>query len=311
MPADASPKYATGAVCICASAVLFNFIDVLIKLISHGYPIYEFSLIRTAATLPLLWLYVEREGGLSALRMRPRALRLILLRSTLLFIGSILFGLSLATMTIADVVSIYFIMPLIVAAAAGPILGERVPYYRWGVMLAGFLGVVVIVRPGAGVLEPAALLIIGAAVIEGLAQLVARMVPDVRTSAIAFVQCATALAGSFLLFTIFAGGAFASASHPSLDFLTRGWAMTTMPDFLIILSAAPITAVAMSVSAHGYKVAPASFVTSFEYTGILWGALYGYLFFADIPTWTTWTGAAIVIGAGLYMLHRDSRAGLL
>ncbi|MEQ1839172.1 MAG: glycosyltransferase family A protein [Verrucomicrobiales bacterium] len=56
------------------------------------------------------------------------------------------------------------------------------------------------------------------------------------------------------------------------------------------------------------KVAPVSFVTSFEYTGILWAAVFGFVFFADVPVWTTWAGAAIVIAAGLYMLHRDSRS---
>jgi drug/metabolite transporter (DMT)-like permease len=117
--------------------------------------------------------------------------------------------------------------------------------------------------------------------------------------------------GSVVLTLVFASGGFASDLHPSLAFLTRGWVWPATADFLIMLSAAPVTAVAMSVYVHGYKVAPASFVTSFEYTGILWAALFGFIVFADVPVWTTWAGAAIVIAAGLYMLHRDSRAGLL
>jgi drug/metabolite transporter (DMT)-like permease len=306
-----SPAYLTGALCICGGVALFNVVDVIIKLVSAGYPLYEFALIRAVATLPLLWLYVAREGGLGALQVPARELKLILLRSLMLFSGSILFGLSLAAMVIADVVAIYFVMPLIVAAAAGPVLGERVPLYRWAAMVLGFVGVLVIVRPGSGVFEPAALLALAAAVIEGLAQLIARLVPTVRTSAIAFYQGAVFIAGSLALTVLFAGGALESDLHPSLAFMTRGWVTPTLSDFLVMLSAAPVTAAAMSLYAHGYKVAPASFVTSFEYSGILWAAFFGFLFFADVPAWTTWAGAAIVIAAGLYMLHRDSRAGLL
>lgn len=291
--------------------MLFNVVDVIIKLVSSGYPLYEFALIRASATLPLLWLYLARAGGAAALRVQHRELGLIVLRSLLLFAGSMFFGLSLAAMIIADVVAIYFVMPLIVAAAAGPILSERVPLYRWGAMVLGFLGVLVIVRPGSGVFEPAALLALAAAGIEGLAQLIARLVPTVRTSAIAFYQGAVFLLGSLAFTLVFASGALASDLHPSLAFLTRGWVSPTTSDCLVMVSAAPVTAAAMSLYVHGYKVAPASFVTSFEYTGILWAALFGFLFFADVPIWTTWSGAALVIAAGLYMLRRDSRAGLL
>lgn len=291
--------------------MLFNIVDVIIKLVSAGYPLYEFALIRAVATLPLLWLYVVREGGLPVLHVQRRELGLIVLRSTLLFIGSLLFGLSLAVMVIADVVAIYFIMPLVVAAAAGPVLGERIPFYRWGVMLVGFLGVLVIVQPGSGVFEPAALLAFGAAVVEGFAQLIARLVPAVRTSAIAFYQGLVFLIGSMILTAIFASGAWASEAHGSLGFLTRGWVWPETRDFLVMLAAAPVSAIAMSLYVHGYKVAPASFVTCFEYTGFLWAAAFGFIFFADVPVWTTWAGAAIVIAAGLYMLHRDNRAGLI
>lgn len=291
--------------------MLFNVVDVIIKLVSSGYPLYEFALIRASATLPLLWLYLARAGGAAALRVQHRELGLIMLRGLLLFAGSMFFGLSLAAMIIADVVAIYFVMPLIVAAAAGPILGERVPLYRWGAMGLGFLGALVIVRPGSGVFEPAALLALAAAGIEGLAQLIARLVATVRTSAIAFYQGVVFLLGSLAFTLVFASGALASDFHPSLAFLTRGWVSPTTSDFLVMVSAAPVTAAAMSLYVHGYKVAPASFVTSFEYTGILWAALFGFLFFADVPIWTTWSGAALVIAAGLYMLRRDSRAGLL
>ena len=303
--------YLTGAVCICSAVALFNGVAFFIKLVSTGYPFYEFSLIRAAATLPLLWLYVLREGGISALAMQRRDALLIILRSSLLFTGSMLFGLSLAVMAIADVVAIYFMMPLVVAAAAGPVLGEHVPGYRWAAMLLGFAGVLVIAKPGAGVFEPAALLALGSALVEGFAQLIARLVPAVRTSAIAFMQGFVFVVGSLILTAVFGSGALASDLHPSLAFLTRGWVMPPAMDFLIMLSAAPLSAIAMALYVHGYKAAPASFVTLFEYTGILWAAVLGFVFFADVPTWPTWAGAAIVIMAGLYMLHRDSKAGLL
>lgn len=300
--------YLIGALCICVGTAAFNGVDVIIKFVSGTYPLYVFLLLRGLATVPIMGVAVVREAGLAGFRVaRPW---LVMLRGVLLLAGSIAFALALALIPLADAIAIYFMLPLLVAGLAGPLLGERVPLYRFAAVLVGFIGVLVIVRPESGALQPAALWALAAALLDGLGQMISRLLPTNRTSAIAFYQGVAYLAGAVLLTVLFAGGG-AVDWHPSLYFLTRGWETPAAIEALLMLSAGPLTAVAMWFYAHAYKVAPVSFTTSFEYVNILWAGLFGYLFFAEVPSAWTWTGAAIVIVAGLYLIHRDRKAGLL
>ncbi len=302
-------QHLMGALCICGGALAYNLIDVVIKALSGTFPLSQFLVIRALATLPIMAGLVLWEAGWGGLRIdRPV---LVIVRGVVFFIGSLAFGLSIATITIADAVSIYFIMPLAIAGLAGPVLRERVPLYRWIAIAVGFIGVLVIMQPGSGVLEWAALLALGGALLESGGQLISRMLPSNRSSAIAFYQSLIALLGALALVALFAGGEAAHDLHPSLAFLTRAWVTPTPAELATMVAAGPITAIAMWLYVHGYKVAPASFAASFEYSGLIWAVLFGYLFFADVPSVATWTGAAIVIASGLFMLRRDRRAWLL
>ncbi|MEZ5774047.1 MAG: DMT family transporter [Hyphomicrobiaceae bacterium] len=295
-----------GAVAICLGALAFNGVDVIIKLLSGAYPLYEFLLVRAFATLPFVSLALLGRGGLRGLRpVRPG---LVLLRSLLMFTGSVLFALGLATIALADAVSIYFILPMVVAGLAGLVLGERVPAYRWAAILAGFVGVLVIVRPGSGIFEWAALLIVACAVVEALGQVIARKLTGETTASVAFHQNAVALVGALAMALAFGGGGAHADLHPSLAFLVRPWQTPTAADLALMIAAGPITAAAMLLYVEGYKSAPASFSASFEYAGLIWATLLGWLFFADLPTPSVLAGAAIIVAAGLFMLHRDSRA---
>ena len=146
--------------------------DATVKAMSGTYPVYETMIIRAFAALPILGVWLALGLGLRALAtpLWP----LILLRALILCSAYLAFILSIAAMPMANTIAIYFTMPFFVAGLAGPFFGERVPLYRWIAITAGFAGVVVMVRPGGQVFEPASLLALYSAFGYAVGQMMGR-----------------------------------------------------------------------------------------------------------------------------------------
>jgi drug/metabolite transporter (DMT)-like permease len=118
----------------------------------------------------------------------------------------------------------------------------------------------------------------------------------------AFYQNGAYLLGAIVIAAICAGLGLTKLGHPSLDFLVRPWAVPTQKDFLLMAACGVIAAIAMSLLTQAYRLAEANLVTVFEYTGMIWAPLWGFLFFGEIPRWTTLIGMALIVAAGLYSL---------
>ena len=143
-----------GALCICLGVSIASSLDALIKWLSAGYPVHELLMIRCLVALPLFLGLLSYENAFGSLW--PARMGLIVVRGLILASANIAFSLATAAIAIADTVAIYFTMPFFVAALVAPFLGERVRWYRWLAIVAGFAGVAIMIRPGAGVFEPAA-----------------------------------------------------------------------------------------------------------------------------------------------------------
>lgn len=298
----------TGALCVCGGAFAVGLLNVIVKSLSGNYPLSEFLVIRALAALPIMAALVLWEAGFRGFRLvRPG---IVFLRGAIFLVGTIAFGLAISQLAMADTVSIYFIMPLVIAGLSGPLLGERVPDYRWVSIAAGFVGVMIIMSPGAGVLKLGALIAFAGAIIESFGQLTPRFISANRTSTITFYQFVVALLGSLALALVFGSGAWQGAS-PSLAFLTRPWIVPAAGDLAVMIVAGPLTALSLWLYVHAYKVALASFIAPFDYTSLFWAALFGFVVFGDVPTAATGVGATIVMAAGLFMLRRDRAAGLV
>jgi drug/metabolite transporter (DMT)-like permease len=177
-----------------------------------------------------------------------------------------------------------------------------------GGQLFGFVGVLVILRPGSALFEPAALFSLVSATAYAAAMVFARRLGVSEPATVmSFYQNAAYLTGAALLAIIFATLDITHAGHPSLDFLVRPWVIPTLRDFLLMAACGVIAAVAMSMLTHAYRLAEANLVTVFEYTGMLWGPLWGFLFFAEIPRWTTLAGMLLIFLAGFYSLREAAR----
>lgn len=280
--------------------------DAFIKFISGSYPFHQMQFIRSAVALPLIMLIVWRAGELAPALRRPTAL--LLWRSAMLSLASISFYVGLAALALADAVAIYFSLPLMIAALSARLIGETVPPHRVLAMIAAFAGVVVIVRPGSGVFEPASLIALFATFCYAIGHMLTRPLgATMPTSAIALWQAFGFLASAALLGLVFGSGAFQWQGHPSIDYLTRGWVTPTLPDLALMMAFGVSTALAMIFLTAGYRLAEPSFVAPFEYTALFWAVLFGWLLWGALPGSTTVAGAALVIAAGLYMLSRDAR----
>jgi drug/metabolite transporter (DMT)-like permease len=301
---SAADNRIAGALCVCSAVAIASSLDALTKFLSGAYPVHQLMVVRCAVALPFFFLMVVYQRSLGSLV--PPRLRLIIVRGLILASANISFFLAIAAIPIADAVAIYFTMPFFVAALVAPMLGERVKFHRWISIGAGFLGVMIMIRPGSGVFEPAALLALWAAFGYGIGQAMARPLSGlVASSVIAFHQNNLYLLVGLVMTAAFATGAFSNDSHASLKFLTNGWAMPTAGDFRLMILFGVMSAAAMPLFVVAYKLAEANFIAPFEYTAMFWAVLWGIVLFQDFPDYWTWAGASVVIGAGLFMIYMD------
>ncbi len=214
--------------------------------------------------------------------------------------------LSIAAMPIANSVAIYFTMPFFVAGLAGPVLGERVRLHRWLAIIMGFIGVIIMVRPGAGVFEPAAVLSLLSALGYAYGQMIGRPIAQqVSPIVIAIWQNSVYILVSLALAILFNSFDFSWIAHKSLVFLSRPWVWPPAGDAAILFANGFLAAGGMLLFVSAYKYGESNFVAPFEYSAMIWAVGYGLLLFNDFPDSFTWIGAAVVVVAGILMIWRD------
>lgn len=270
-------------------AVIFMVgIDTSANALVDRYPIHQVIFFRGAVALLPIAIFVAFTGGVKTLRVgswMPHVLRAIF------SIGAMMaFFLSLRHMTLADATAIAMAAPLFITALAVPFLRETIGPYRWGAVAVGFAGVVVMLRPsGDGIADPVALLPLGAAVSYALVQIVTRKYAANETT-----QSYTAVTS--LLVTAFVGAWC----------LTQPWVPMRWEDALAILGIGFSGTVMTVFLIMAYRAAEASFVSIFDYTVLIWAILFGWLLFDETPDPITMAGAVIVVGAGIFIVYRES-----
>lgn len=300
-PDNANRQILLGVLSLCAGVLIFSVQDAILKGVSSRYPISEALFLRTIVAVPLILALVVRSSGLSALDTPNRGF--LVLRAVIGFGAYVAYYLALPALPLADAVALFFAVPLIIAALSGPFLGEAVRPLTWVAIVVGVAGVAVMLRPGSGLFQPAALLSLLAAFLYASQQIMARKVGGRETAAVmSFYQNGVFLVGALLAAALLPAPAEGAALHPSLAFLMRPWLTPTPFDLFLMLSCGVIAAAGTILLTDAYRRAPAGVVASFEYTGLIWTPLWGFLFFAEIPAWTTVAGGALIVVAGLIAL---------
>jgi len=265
-----------------------SVMDVCAKYLGAGYAVTQIMLARNAVSVLAILLFVFLSNGGFA-RLKPRHPGLLAIRTAAGVGAAWLFFTGLKFLPLADAFAIAFAAPLFITALSVPILGETVGFRRWAAVVLGFAGVLVVVQPGAAAFRIEALLPLGAAVCYALAVLVGRrMARAMTTSAIIFWPslCIVVLTGLMMPIE----GRIPDAGAFGL-FVFLGVSGTAG---LILVTQA-------------YRHAPAAVIAPFDYSVLIWGVIFGWVIWNDVPGLNVWIGSAIVIGCGLYILHRETR----
>jgi len=275
---------------MCGAVALFACLDTTAKYLNTQMDSLEIAWARYTGAF-VLTLFVSNPIVHPEL-LRSRSLKLQIVRGVLLVVSTALNFLALRWMQLDEVLSIIFTFPFVVAIASGPLLGERMGWRRWSAICFGFGGVLVITRPGFGAVHPAALFSLAATICYGIYAVLTRIVLRVDSNQ------------TSLFFNNAIG---ALAMLPVIPFV---W---TMPSSWLVALMLTATGVLGSLGHFlliaGHRLAPASVLSPFIYTQLIWVVILGYVVFDHVPTGWTIAGAAMVIGSGLYLLYRERKVG--
>lgn len=295
---------ALGILCLCAGIGLFSVQDLILKLLSSTYPLSQAMTLRALTAMPLLMLIAMRDGGLRTL-VTPGLVAMIL-RGIVMFTAYTAYYLALPALPIATTVALYFSAPLFITILSVLWLKESVGWRRWSAVFLGFVGVLVMLRPGASIFDWAALLVLVSGLSYGFSMILARRMGTTETAAaMAFWGNAVFLVLALALALAFGDGRFAGQGHPTVEFLLRPWVWPSALDAALMCGCGVIAALGLTLLTQAYRIADSNAVAPFEYSYMLWGVLWGWMFFAEWPDVVAWIGIAIIMTAGLMVLWRE------
>ncbi|SPH16695.1 Riboflavin transporter [Defluviimonas aquaemixtae] len=299
---------AIGIFCALGGAFLFSANDVLIKLLSSGYALHQVVLIRSLIALGvLLALIVPLQGGIAALRTRRIGMHV--LRGLCVVIANMTFFTALAAMPLVDAVAIFFVSPLLITAFSVLILGESVGARRWGSVIIGLLGVVIMLRPGTDAFRLAALLPLIAATGYAMLQILTRKIGGTESAtAMTFYILLTFIAVSGAMGLFFGDGRFAGSGHASIEFLFRAWIWPEPRDWLTFVALGFASAFAGVLISQAYRVGEAAVIAPFEYVAMPLAVFWGVVAFGEWPDTIAWAGTTLIVGGGIYMFVREALA---
>jgi len=289
-PARARPQpdILRGILLMCAGVAMFPFMNAAVKLLGARYPAPEIIWARfTGHLLFMVVVFLPRHGLRLFMTRRPAVQ---IARSLLMLASNGLYVVAIARVPLATASAIGFTSPLIVTALSVPLLRENVGIRRWSAVIVGFLGALLVIRPGSGLHDPAVLLLLLGSAAYALYQIATRWVGfyDSAETGIVF----TALLGALVMSCVLPF--FAVLPHGALDialFCSLG-VLGGAGHYLVI---------------RAFQSGPAAVIAPLGYVELLGTATLGYLIFGQFPDLWTWLGALVIIASGLYIAFRERR----
>lgn len=270
---------------MAAGVFLFSAVDTCAKFLTDSLHPIQIAWSRQAGLcLGILVLLAWRGWGL--LRTKRRGLQMA--RGALAAFSTALFIMAVTYVPLADAVAVSFVVPFLVTVLGALVLREKVGLRRWTAVVIGFLGMLIVIRPGMGVVHPAAGLVVVAASCYAMRQILSRRLGahDPTMTTVAY----TGLTASALL------------TLP-LPFV---WRTPDLGQLGLLVVVAVLAAAAEVLVIRALELAQAVVLAPLHYTLIIWGTFYGWLVFGELPDLWTWLGAGIIVVSGLYMVHRET-----
>jgi drug/metabolite transporter (DMT)-like permease len=283
---DNGDRPGLGIALMLAGIAAFAVMDATIKWLTADFPVTQVIALRSWFGLPLLCLLAYFEGGLPALRTRRPLVHVG--RYTLVLALSFSFFWALSQMKLVDAVAITFTVPIFITALSVPLLKEPVGWHRWAAIGVGFCGVLIMLRPGLGVFQWAALVVLGSAVVYALLMITTRAFKSTESTAalMFYPQFGMSLTG-IVIAPLF-------------------WITPSPVDLGLFALAGLFGSVGVICLTHAFRLAPVATVSPFEYSALIWATLLGFLLWHELPDAPTLAGAGIVIASGLYIIYRET-----
>jgi drug/metabolite transporter (DMT)-like permease len=275
-----------GIIAMCTAMALFVVNDAFVKLAAKSWPVHQIMVIRGVFAVCILGCVVilAREHNRLGVLKQPLVLARCLIEGFVAFT----FISALSVLPIADVTAILLISPLLITVAGAFFFGEDVRWRRWMAVCVGFIGMLLVVRPGGETFNAATLLALASTAGVAVRDLLTRSLPASVPSLIVALGTSTATMVT---------GAVISAFQPWQAYDGKTLAYTAV--------AAITVAIGNYAIILAFRNVEVSVVSPFRYTVIIWAVIAGYIGFGDVPVLAAWGGIALIVGSGLYTLYRE------
>jgi drug/metabolite transporter (DMT)-like permease len=286
--------------------MIISIQNIAVKWIGGDYSALEIVAVRSLVALPCTLLFYRYEGqrGLPTTQ-QPK---LECLRGVFLFLSYTAFMMGLAALPLADIEAIRFSGPLMITLFSLLILGEKVGPRRWLALIVGFIGVLLIVRPGSATFNLGSVFILISMLFYAMTVILTRKLQTNDSSAtMAYYSSLVYLVAALVLAPLPAMVGEMPDAHSSIAFLIRAWSMPTLIDLVIMAGLGLVWAGWMYFMSRAYSVAQASVIAPFEYVSLPINILWGFLIWQEVPTVMTLAGAFLTLASGLYVLYREHR----
>ena len=294
-----------GIYSVCLGLFIFSIQDVIIRYLSADHSVLQIVFTRSITALLILTTIALSLTGLSALKVKK--VWPLLFKGSCGFLSYLLYYMALTGLPLADAATITFTAPIMVTAISALLFRERVGWRRWSAVFIGFIAMTLVVGPKGHFGNLEVVLALSAAFTYAMSTLVTRYIDPADTAFTAsFYSLATflfwSIVCSVLVLVWFDGN---DNARPSIAFLLRDWHHPSdLHQWLMVLLGF-ISATGFYLLTKAYMVGEFSAVAPFEYLYIVWGAIFGFIIWHEIPTWTTVAGVALLISSNLYILHRE------
>jgi drug/metabolite transporter (DMT)-like permease len=294
-----------GVLFAIGGTLIFSVNDMAIKFLSGGYALHQVILIRAivAMSFILIVVHVSERGWSQIATSRPGT---HLLRVGIVMVSNVTFFVGLAAMPLADAVAVAYVSPIVVTLLSIVFLGEKVGPRRWAAVIVGMLGVLVMLRPGAGVIQPAALLVLISAVLYASGNLLARHMGGTESA----MTLSFYVQAGFIVVSV-SMGLWVGDGHLATDdtlwaFLFRPWIWPPLADIPYFIATGLAVGIGGLMVTQAYRTVEAGLVAPFEYVGMPMAIFWGLIIFGTFPDATGWVGIAMICGSGLYVIWRET-----
>ena len=284
-----------GILFLVISGAILSFTDGLAKLLAGTLVIGEIIFFRACFVFVPILTIIGWRGGFSTLRVYSWSSQIC--RAACVIVTTYLFLAAIRHLPLADAIAILFASPIFITAMAPFALGESVGWRRWSAVSVGFIGVLLIVRPGSNPFVISALLALGATFCLSVRDIITRAMSGRETTSVIML-----VSTGFILLSGF-------ASWP-LGYLIPSigeWRMPTTQEFWLLAMTGILQGVGQYFMVTAFLLAEAVVVVPFRYFSLIFATLFGYLIFGDVPSLTMLAGAFVVVGSGLYIFQREVR----